>query len=122
EAENRTEADAELPDRGRNLITGRADMKVPVEVKVILEIVMHQRGISVPVGKEALVKTRNLVPVLGRDEIWCGRRHVDLFSLVIGSAIFVPLHEDRTPLFLRLGRPALVQHAPQLDGDGLLLA
>ena len=71
ETENAVEALTELADRGRDCVTRDANMQVPVQVVVIVEIAPHKRLARIAVGEQLLVEPHQLGPIFGRNEIRC---------------------------------------------------
>jgi hypothetical protein len=121
-AEDGPEAGAVLPSFCRNFVWCRADMQVPIEVVVVLEIAFHQGLAVITMGKEPLKEMDDLAAIFAVNQIRARRRHIDPLALVVRPALLIALREDRVALFLRVWRPAVVEYAPPLNGNSLFLA
>src|SRR3989440_12047619 len=122
EAEDGYEALADLPDFGRNVVPRDAQVKVPVQVKVSLVVLVHQWLALALLVEEVIEEAFDLVRVHRTIEIRGDSRVVDPFSLVVWSALLVPLEEDRDSLLLHIRLPIVVEHPEDVSRHGRLLA
>src|SRR5437763_11699845 len=91
EAEDGYEALADLPDFGRNIVPRDAKVKVPVQVEVSLVVLVHQWLAFVLLIKEEIEEALDLVRVHRTIQIRRDSRVVDPLSLVVWSALLIPL-------------------------------
>src|SRR6266852_2640064 len=122
EAEDGYEALADLPDFGRNVVPRDAEVKVPVQVEVSLVVRLHQWLAFALLVEEVIEEAFDLVRVHRTIQLRRDSRVVDPFSLVVWSALLVPLEEDRHSLLLHIRLPIVVEHPEDVSRHSRLLA
>src|SRR2546421_12647781 len=122
EAEDGYEALADLPDFGRNVVPRDAQVKVPVQVKVSLVVLVHQWLTLALFVEERIEEAFDLVRVHRTIQIRRDSRGVDPLSLVVWSALLVPLDEDGESLLLHIQLPLVVEHPDEVSRHRRFLA
>jgi hypothetical protein len=85
-----------------------AEIQVPVEIEIALQIGSHQRLAGVAVVQELVEELHDLVAVHGTVEVGRQGCHVDALSPVMRPALLQSLKENGDALF-RSRLPALAQ-------------
>src|SRR5271157_2494522 len=118
--EHGVEALADRADLRGNSVALYAEMQVPIDVPVVVEIVPHE-GLPGMLGIEKLVKERDhLGLVLRTIEVGGDAGEIDAFAQIVVAPILKPLEKDGDAL-RRGWLPVVVEHSPEVGGDRILL-
>ena len=111
---------ADLAHSRRDGVAFDAEMQVPIEVEIALEIGPHQRLPGVAVIEKLVEELHHLVAVHRSIQVGRHSGHIDALPLVVRTSLLQPLQEDGDA-FLRGGLPRLAQQAPKFERKGILL-
>jgi hypothetical protein len=104
-AQDGYETVADLADFGWHCISHHAKMQIPVQVKVPVEILAHQRLTRIARIEELIKEAGDLRRVVRRVEIRRRRRVVDPLALVVWSTMGPVGEENGGALLLRIRLP-----------------
>jgi hypothetical protein len=97
-----------------------AQVQIPVEVEIVVEVVPHERLAGKPRVHELVEESDDLVAVHWPVKVRGDRRHVDPFAEVVVAALLEPLQEHGDAFF-GSGRPAFVDQPPEVGRQRVLL-
>ena len=110
--EHRVEGLADRADLRRHGVALHAEMQVPVEIPIIVEVVAHERLVGMLRVEQLVEKVDDLGLVLRSVEVGADAGEIDALAQVVVAAIFEALEENRHAV--RRGRlPVFVKHAPR---------
>ena len=110
------------PDRAhlrRHGVALHAEMQVPVEIPIIVEIVAHERLVGMLRVEQLVEKVDDLGLVLRSVKIGADAGEIDALAQVVVAAILEPLEKDGHAV-RGGGLPVFVKHAPEVPGDRVL--
>ena len=118
--EHGVEAFADLPDFGGDRLALDAEMEVPVDVEVIVEVMPHER-LSGELRVEKLVEEgHDLLLILRSIQVRRHRGEIDPLAEIVFAAVLQPLQEDGDAL-LGSGTPLLIDQSPEVVRKRILL-
>ena len=107
-------------DLRRHGVALHAEMQVPVEIPIIVEVVAHERLVGMLRVEQLVEKVDDLGLVLRSVEIGADAGEIDALAQVVVAAILKPLEKNGHAV-RRGGLPVFVKQAPEVPRDRVLL-
>ena len=119
--EDRIERFADLTHFEGNVVAGDAEVKVPVKVEIVIEVMPHERLVGELLIQDLVEKGGDLGAVHRLVEIGRHPRKIDALAQVVIAPLLEALQENRHAFF-RCRLPVVIDEAPQIVGQSILLA
>ena len=112
---------ADLAHFERDVVAGDAEVKIPIEVEVIVEVMPHERPVGELLIQKLVEEGRDFGGVYRLVEIRRDAGEVDLLAEVVVASLLETLQENRHA-FLRGRLPIVINQAPKIVGQRILFA